>query len=244
MPVGGWFSWGGQWSGARWRPRCRAGSRLGRWRRPVRRRGGKRQPGSSRLVASRSIRPLMTIAGLVIASRVHWRAGRVSTASRRASGAHQGRGAGGGVGEVEQVGSFGVVELQGPGDRVQHLGQHHGQGAAFELGAVLDAHAGQGGDLDPAHPGTRRGPTSASRPAGCDPGPPRDEELADFCTVVHEPRRYAARAGRGTLCQHTSQQGLPQRRQLRFPCRAAQPDRRDDPDPEDETTPAEPGPSS
>ena len=51
------------------------------------------------------------------------------------------------VGQVEQVGPFGVVESEGAGQRVEDAGGHSGQGAAFELGVVLHAHPGQGGDL-------------------------------------------------------------------------------------------------
>jgi hypothetical protein len=51
------------------------------------------------------------------------------------------------VGETEQMGAFGVVELQGAGDRVENAGRDSGEGAAFELRVVLHAHAGQRGDL-------------------------------------------------------------------------------------------------
>ena len=57
------------------------------------------------------------------------------------------------------MGAFGVVELQGAGERVEDAGGDSGEGAAFELGVVLDAHPGQRGDLaapqpgDPALPG-------------------------------------------------------------------------------------------
>ena len=59
----------------------------------------------------------------------------------------------GGLGQVEQVGAFGVVEFQGPGDGVQDRGADAGQGAAFEFGVVLDADAGQGCDLAAAKSG-------------------------------------------------------------------------------------------
>ena len=86
------------------------------------------------------------------------------------------------------MGPFGVVELQGPGDRVEHLGRDPGQGAAFQLGVVLDADPGQGGDLDAAQPGHPAG-ADVGQPGLLrgDPGAPRDEELADLGTVVHEP---------------------------------------------------------
>jgi hypothetical protein len=37
------------------------------------------------------------------------------------------------VGEVEQVGAFRVVELEGAGDRVENGGGDTGDGAAFNL---------------------------------------------------------------------------------------------------------------
>ena len=68
------------------------------------------------------------------------------------------------MGEAEQVGAFGVVELQGAGERVEHAGGDSGQGAAFELGVVLHAHAGQRGDLAAPQAG------HAALPGGGQPG--------------------------------------------------------------------------
>jgi hypothetical protein len=82
------------------------------------------------LVASRSIRPLRTIAGpAVIASSVHCRAARSAQRllSKQCARALRGRG------EVKHVGSFGVVKLQGPGNRVENGGRHPGQRSAFQL---------------------------------------------------------------------------------------------------------------
>jgi hypothetical protein len=95
------------------------------------------------------------------------------------------------VGKAEQVGAFGVVELQSAGDRVQHRCGGARDRAAFEFGVVLDADPGQGGNLAASEawhpsfavdgqPGFGRG----------DLGSPRDQELADLVTVVHEHRRY------------------------------------------------------
>ena len=78
-----------------------------------------------------------------------------------AAGTHAGTGAVGGVGEMEQVGPFGVVELQGAGDRVEHGGGHTGDGAAFELGVVLHADPSDGSNLAAAEP---------RHPAGADVG--------------------------------------------------------------------------
>jgi hypothetical protein len=43
------------------------------------------------------------------------------------------------VRQVEEVGPLSVVELQGPGDRVEHAGRCPGQAAAFELGVAVAA---------------------------------------------------------------------------------------------------------
>ena len=51
------------------------------------------------------------------------------------------------LGQPQQVHTFGIVELQGAGERIEHTGGHAGQRAAFELGVVLHAHPGQRSDL-------------------------------------------------------------------------------------------------
>ena len=139
------------------------------------------------LVASRSMRPLRTIAGAVNRSSTHCRLGPGCPAlAGAAAGSHAGAGAVGGVGEVEQVGPFGVVELQGAGDRVEDGGGDAGDRAAFELGVVLDADPGQGGDLAAAQPGHPAGAdVGQPRLLRGDLGSPRDQELADLGTVVH-----------------------------------------------------------
>ena len=114
-------------------------------------------------------------------------------AFRGSAGPHAGDGAVGGVGEMEQVGPFGVVEPEGAGNRVEHGRRCTGDRAAFELGVVLDADPGQRSNLGPAQPGYP--PCAVGRQAGFrrgDLGSPRDEELADLVTVVHKIRRYDA----------------------------------------------------
>ena len=91
------------------------------------------------LAASRSIRPLRMIAGRGERVERPLQARPGLPAFRgSAAGPHAGGGAVGGVGEVEQVGAFGVVEPQGAGESVQDGGGGAGDGAAFELGVVLD----------------------------------------------------------------------------------------------------------
>ena len=63
------------------------------------------------------------------------------------AGAARGGDAVGGAGEVEEVCSFGLVELQGAGQRVEDTAGGAGDLAALELGVVLDAEAGDSGDL-------------------------------------------------------------------------------------------------
>ena len=66
-----------------------------------------------------------------------------------------------GAGEVEKVSALGVIELQRPRDRVEHGGGSAGDGAALELGVVLDADAGERGDLGASQAGD-----APVRPAG------------------------------------------------------------------------------
>jgi hypothetical protein len=63
------------------------------------------------------------------------------------AGSHYRASSVGGLGEVEQVGSFGLVELEGSSDRVEDGGGGAGEGTTFQFGVVLDAHAGECGDL-------------------------------------------------------------------------------------------------
>ena len=84
------------------------------------------------------------------------------------------------------MGALGVVQVQRAGERVEDRGGHPGDRAALELGVVLDADPGQGGDLGAAQP---RDPALADvGQAGVGGGDLRasgDEELADLGSVVH-----------------------------------------------------------
>jgi hypothetical protein len=64
-------------------------------------------------------------------------------------GPHGGAGAVGGVGQVEQMPSLGIVELEGSGDCIEDGGGDAAERSAFQLGVVLDAHPGEGGDFGP-----------------------------------------------------------------------------------------------
>ena len=102
----------------------------------------------------------------------------------------RGRDAVGGAGEVEQVGAFGLVELQRPGQRVEHAGGGAGDLAALEPGVVLDAQPGEGGDLAAAQPGhpAAAGGREADLVRG-DAGAAGGEELAHL--LIGCPRRRA-----------------------------------------------------
>ena len=105
------------------------------------------------LAARKSSRSFPTIAGAVVmASSVHCRLGR-TLHCLGAGAAEDSAGAVSFPGQPQQVHPFGVVELQGAGERVEHAGGHTGQRAAFELGVVLHAHPGQRGDLAAPEPG-------------------------------------------------------------------------------------------
>ena len=58
-----------------------------------------------------------------------------------------------GAGEVEEVGAFGVVELQRTGERLEHGLGDAASVAALEARVVLDADAGEHRDLLAAQPG-------------------------------------------------------------------------------------------
>ena len=109
------------------------------------------------------------------------------------------------MGEVEQVGPFGVVELQGAGDGVQHRGGDARDRAAFEFGVVLHADSGEGGDLAAAQPGHSPGAdVGHPRLLWGDLGSPRDQELADLGTVVHTVDATPDAASAGMAYQYTS----------------------------------------
>jgi hypothetical protein len=58
-----------------------------------------------------------------------------------------------GGGQIVQVGAFGLVELQGPADGVEDFFGGAGELTAFQAGVVVDADAGQQGDLFTAQSG-------------------------------------------------------------------------------------------
>lgn len=95
------------------------------------------------------------------------------------------------------MGTFGLAEPQGLGDRVEHLFGDAAGIAPFELGVVVDADSGQHGDLFAAQP--RDTPVAAvgDQPGLVrgDPGPPGGQELADLAPAVHITRLRFRPAG-------------------------------------------------
>ena len=118
-------------------------------------------------------------------------------------GAAQGARPVGGPGQVEKVGPLGLVELEGPGEGLEHPGRGAGQRAPLQLGVVLDAHPGQGRHLAAAQPGDPAGATGGQASlAGRDLGTAGLQEVADLLTVVHASRVKGAARLRGALRVH------------------------------------------
>src|SRR5207247_7342944 len=98
----------------------------------------------------------------------------------------------GGPHEIEQMGSFGFVELQCTRDAFEHVFGHACGVAALEACVVLDADAGEHRRLLAAEP--FHTPVAAvGGEAGLDGGDlrsPRGQELADVVPGVHALRGY------------------------------------------------------
>lgn len=91
---------------------------------------------------------------------------------------------------MEEVGTFGVIELEGAGDGLEDGGGGTGEVAAFELGVVLHAHVGEGRDLAAAQPGDAApGPGGQSGQLG---GDLAHRALALTCDVTDESQVAAA----------------------------------------------------
>ena len=89
--------------------------------------------------------------------------------------------------QIEQVRSFGLVELQSASDAFQHVVGDSDDAPALETGVVLDTDPGQHGRLFPSKPRD-----TAPAPEGGEPcllrrdlRPARDEELTDVASRVH-----------------------------------------------------------
>ena len=154
-----------------------------------------------------SSRPFRTNAGApVIASSMCCTLGRTRCCvRRRRRGVRVCRGAR----EVEQVRTLGLVELQRPGERLEHALGDAGRVAALEAGVVVDADAGEDRDLFAAQAGDAAPATAVRGQAGLlgrDPGSPGGQELADLVLGVHVTDGTPLSAGEGA-CQYLDQQG-------------------------------------
>ena len=112
-------------------------------------------------------------------ARVRRPGGRIATACRARDGASR-------VGQVEQVGAFGVLEQQGSRERVEHLGGDTVDRAALDAGVVLHAHPGQDGDFGAPQPGHAAvGAPGETNGFGGDAGAARGQELPHVGSVDH-----------------------------------------------------------
>jgi hypothetical protein len=104
-----------------------------------------------------------------------------------------------GAHEVEEVDSFGFVELQGADDSFEHVLGDTGGVAAFEAGVVLDADAGEHRDLFASEAfDAAVGPIGGQAGLlGVDLVSPRDQELADVVPGVHGVNATSRTCGEG-----------------------------------------------
>ena len=98
----------------------------------------------------------------------------------------------GGAGEIEEVCAFGFIEPEAAGEGIEHAVGDAAQVAAFHLGVVVDADAGEHRGFLAAQPGDAAG-AAEDREAGLLRGQlrsARGEELPDLVLGVHaiEPR--------------------------------------------------------
>ena len=94
-----------------------------------------------------------------------------------------------GPGEVEEVEPFGIVEVEGAGDGVEHAVGRSVNVAALELGVVVRAHAGEIRHLlapQPRHPSNIALPHIQARLLGRHPRPARHQKLTDLARKVAE----------------------------------------------------------
>jgi hypothetical protein len=101
----------------------------------------------------------------------------------------------GGAGEVEEVGAFGVVELEPPGERFEHAVGDAADVPALQALVIVDADAGQRCDLFTAK--ARDTPLAVGRQTRllrCDLRSPGGQELRDVVRRVHVDQRTSIRA--------------------------------------------------
>jgi len=109
----------------------------------------------------------------------------------------------GGAGEVEQVGPFGLVQLQRAGDSAEDLVGDAGDVAFLQPRVVVDLDPGEHRDFLPAQPGHASAPAIQRHPCliGSDLGAAGGEELADLGAGVHALQAMPAGRAQGGCCQ-------------------------------------------
>ena len=126
---------------------------------------------------------MRTVAGAAIWSRMRCTTGRIFCLTGRD---RFGSDRIGGAGEIEEVGALGVVELERPGEPFQDELGDAADVAAFQALVVLDADAGQRGDL--LAPQARHAALAVGGQAGLlggDLRPAGGQELGDVVGWVH-----------------------------------------------------------
>src|SRR6266540_4333182 len=104
------------------------------------------------------------------------------------------------AGEIEEVRTLGVVELERPSQCLQHALGDPAHVSALQAGVVRSADAGQDGDLLATESGNAATAVGGQpRLLGRDPGAAGGEELADLLLRLHASSVDPARAAWGTL---------------------------------------------
>jgi hypothetical protein len=88
-----------------------------------------------------------------MASRAHWRLGRVVHCFDERRAGRTSALVLGGLGQVEEMGPLRLVELERAANRIEDTGRCPGEGTTLELGVVLDAQSGERRDLASAQTG-------------------------------------------------------------------------------------------
>src|SRR5699024_2357738 len=92
------------------------------------------------------------------------------------------------TGQIGQMVLLRLIEAEGTGDRVEHLGGDPGELPALHPRVVLDAHTCEHRDLlaaQPGHPTT--GAADDARLLRGDPVPARAQEVRDRFSMIHGP---------------------------------------------------------
>lgn len=166
--------------------------------------------GATEAVRRQYVKPAITHVGRKIDHRVedglHRRANTLAGGAATCRACRTGR-----ADQIEEVGAFGLVELQGPGDAFEDILRNSVGASTFQPGVVLDADASKKSDLLSAQPLDSPPLAVGGQPGelGRDPRPSRDQEIADVVSHVHCHPRYGPRRSQGSPCQYPYQPGLP-----------------------------------